>query len=95
MRTGLAVLRHHWERLGLVQARDFVLVAAVDGTAQARERYVKVCRGNRAEAGKIKGRHTHLDRKSLCIFVSCYLYYCCFNTIKITLGTQNQIRPTQ
>lgn len=35
MRTGLAVLRHHWKRLGLVQARPFVLVAVVDGPVQA------------------------------------------------------------
>lgn len=58
MRTGLAVLRDHWERLGLVQERDFVLVASVDGTAQARERCGKMCRGNRAEDGKIKGRRS-------------------------------------
>lgn len=35
IRIGLAVLRHHWKRLGLVQARDFVLVAVVDGLSQA------------------------------------------------------------
>lgn len=35
MRTGLVVLRHHWKRLDFVQARDFVLVAVVDGPAQA------------------------------------------------------------
>lgn len=35
MRTRLVVLRHHWKRLGLVQARDFVLVAVVDGPVQA------------------------------------------------------------
>lgn len=52
----MAVLRDHRERLSFVQARDFVLVAVVDSTAQARERCVKVCTGNRAEDGKIKGR---------------------------------------
>lgn len=37
MRTELAVLRHHWKKMGLVQARDFVLVAVVDGPVQAKE----------------------------------------------------------
>lgn len=33
--TVLAVLRRHWKRLGLVQARHFGLVAVVDGPVQA------------------------------------------------------------
>lgn len=60
-----------------------MLVAAVDGAAQARESCVKVCGGNGAD-GKIKGRHTHWDLKYLRFLVSCSLYYYCFNTIEIT-----------
>lgn len=91
MRTELAVLRDHWQRLGLVQARDFVLVAAVHGTAQARER----CAGETGQRTVKSKVDTHLHLKSLCLFVSRSLYYCCFNTIKITLKPQNQTRPSQ
>lgn len=53
-----------------VRARDSVLVAAVDGAAQARESCAKVCGANRAD-GKIKGRHAHWDPKYLRFLVSC------------------------
>lgn len=58
-----------------MQARDLVLVAIADGTAQGRERCGTMCRGTGQRMAKSKV-DTHLDLKSLYVFVSRSLYYC-------------------
>lgn len=79
IRTGLAVLRHHWKRLGLVQARDFVLVAVVDGLVQA-SRGVRKSVGETEERALKSKADTHLNLQSLCFF----LFHAFYTTAVLT-----------